>query len=129
MQTSFEIRERLNGVQATNAAAGAGPAKPEALVEDAETSVASDATLTEVSAPGVFGLVELILKDRPRLERIIHDPSLSAELIPRFLAAALMGFTLFGVTLAIVLAAVGVEVKLHSVAGVLEGESLLLIDF
>ncbi|MBI3863237.1 MAG: hypothetical protein HY290_15205 [Planctomycetia bacterium] len=123
MQTSIEIRERLAGVHTTQPVPEPGADEP---VEPASAGAAGcgDNVLTEVTAPSAFELVELILKDRPRLERIIHDPSQSADLIPRFLAVALVGFTLFGVTLAIVISAVGVHVKLNSVADVLNADVL-----
>ncbi len=129
MRTSFEIRERLTSVSETNAALDAYPAVMAQPAPDAASPFAQENVLTKVAAPGLLELVELILKDRPRLERIIHDPSLSAELIPRFLAAALVGFTLFGATLAIVIAAVGVQVNLGSIADVLNDTSPTLIEF
>jgi hypothetical protein len=137
MQTTFEIRERLASVRETKTTPdltqpataepvreATGPARP-----DTVSPVAPDAVLTEVSAPGLLQLVEMLLKDRPRLEHIIHDPSLSAELIPRFLAVALVAFTLFGTALAIVIAAVGVHVNLSAIADVLNGKSPALIEF
>ncbi len=82
-----------------------------------------------VASPKMLALVELILKDRPRLERVIRDPALAAELIPRFLAVSLVGFTLFGVTMALVIHAVGVRLHLASMKEVLEGTSASLIQF
>jgi len=52
---------------------------------------------------GVFSLVELMLKDRPRVDQLVRIAALQAELIPRFLAAALGGFTVFGVVLTLLL--------------------------
>lgn len=129
MQTSLEIRERLAGVHASAAAPDGDPLQ-DLPDEPLPAALAlTDEVLSEVSAPGSFGLVELILKDRPRLERIIHDPSLSAELIPRFLAIALVAFTLFGATLAIVIAAMGVRMNLTSIADVLNGAAPGLFEF
>jgi hypothetical protein len=82
-----------------------------------------------VSSPRLLELVELILKDRPRLERVIRDPSLAAELIPKFLAVSLVGFTLFGVAMALVIHAVGVRLELASMKAVLEGSAQGLIQF
>src|SRR5262245_14139819 len=59
-----------------------------------------------VAAPNFLDLVELILKDRPRLERVIRDPSLAAQLIPGFLAVSLVGVRVFGVAK---------EVTVHSI--------------
>jgi len=131
MLTSCEIREHLNGLNATG---DRGPGTGDrniatALPDDADPSLATGSVLTQVGAPSLLELLELILKDRPRLERIIHDPSLSAELLPRLLAVALIGFTLFGSTLAIIIAAVGVQVHLAAVADVLNGTVPRLIEF
>src|SRR4051794_5393950 len=50
-----------------------------------------------------FDLVELLLKNRPGLHRLLRDRSGHAELLPRLLAIALVGFVLFGVTMSLVL--------------------------
>lgn len=78
---------------------------------------------------GLLSLVELVLKDRPRLEWTIRDASLSAELIPRFLAIALIGFTLFGVAAAVVIGSVGVWPELTSIRDRLAGAGHGLIEF
>jgi hypothetical protein len=85
--------------------------------------------LESVAAPRVLDLVEMILKDRPRLERVIRDPSLAGELVPRFLAISLLGFTLFGVALALVMHSIGVQPALASIADILEGRQATLIRF
>src|SRR5580765_4385288 len=102
MLTSCEIREHLNGMHATGDQ-GPGTGDQDAATaspDDADPSLATGSVLMQVGAPTVLELLELILKDRPRLERIIHDPSLSAELLPRLLAIALIAITLLGATLA-----------------------------
>jgi hypothetical protein len=85
--------------------------------------------LEPVESPGLSDVIELILKDRPALERIIRDPLLAAELIPRFLASALIGFTLFGVVMALVVHSVGMHVELAPIKGVIEGTAPTLIRF
>jgi hypothetical protein len=98
-----------------------------------ETGVSDPAiekdVLQPVASPTLLELVELILKDRPRLERVIRDPSLAVELIPRFLAVSLVGFTLFGVVMALVIHALGVRLQLASMKSVLEGTAAGLIQF
>ena len=42
-------------------------------------------------------LVELMLKDRPRLDSLIRDEVHAPELIPRLLAVALIGYAVFGI--------------------------------
>jgi hypothetical protein len=54
----------------------------------------------EISA---FGLVEMMLKDRTRLHDLMRDPKQQADLIPRFLAIALLGFVVFGIAVTVVL--------------------------
>src|SRR5262249_18996476 len=53
------------------------------------------------------GLVELMLKDRARLDEAMREESRQAELIPRFLAIALAGFTIYGIAATVVLNASG----------------------
>ena len=96
--------------------------------DGAAEPIAAD-VLEPAIAPGLGDLVELILKDRPRLERIIRDPALAAEAIPSFLAIALAGFTLFGIATAIILRSVGIQVELGRVADVLSGAAPSLIAF
>ena len=52
---------------------------------------------TPAEDPRTTGLVELMLKDRRRLDALIRDEASPPELIPRLLAVALLGFTIFGV--------------------------------
>jgi len=114
MQIASEIHERPNSVPSTN-------------VEQTPAAVAP--VHTAVTAPRLFDLVELILKDRPQLERIIRDSSLAGELIPRFLAISLVGFTFFGISLAFMIAAMGVRIDLVSIKSILEGTAPKLMSF
>jgi hypothetical protein len=137
MPNTVEIRERLASIcekpvppsSDETAFAGPQPDCPRSPTADFGTTIEADSMLTPVKSPGLFQLIELILKDRPQLERIIHAPSLSAELIPRFLAIALIAFTLFGTTLAIVISAVGMRIHLNPIVAVLEGHAPTLIEF
>src|SRR5688572_8589057 len=70
---------------------------------------------------GVMGIVELILKRRERLDRLIREPALAPQLVPRFLAIALAGFVLYGVAMAIVLGAARVWPHLTALPAVLQG--------
>lgn len=65
--------------------------------------------------PGAMGIVELILKDRPRLHRVIRDPRSHADVIPRFLAISLVGFAFYGVAMSVVLHSSGLWPKLADV--------------
>ena len=51
----------------------------------------------------MLGLVELLLKDPERLDALNRQETRQAELMPRFLAIALASFTLFGVSLLLIL--------------------------
>lgn len=125
MSTTSDIRERLTSLQASH--------RMESDVTCSSANLAAVAELSEgnpleaMGPPGLLEIVESILKDRPRLERIIGDPSLSAELIPRFLAVSLIGFTLFGVALAILVEAIGLRVELAPVREALEGTRALIL--
>ena len=52
--------------------------------------------------PRTIDLVELMLKDRRRLDAFIRDEGHAPELIPRLLAVALVGFTIFGVAATVI---------------------------
>jgi hypothetical protein len=69
----------------------------------------------------LFGLIELILKDRPRLEVAIRQRTWQPTLIPRLLAISLAAFVLFGVAMAIVMSASGLAIELTAVEVALNG--------
>jgi hypothetical protein len=48
-------------------------------------------------------LVELMLKDRRRLDLFIRDETHAPELIPRLLAVSLLGFTIFGIAATLII--------------------------
>ncbi len=48
-------------------------------------------------------LVELMLKDQRRLDGLIREESRAPDLIPRLLAIALVGFTIFGIAATLIL--------------------------
>lgn len=97
----------------------------DAGIQEAALSDADD-TFLPVEVPHVMGLIELILKDRQRLNRLIRDPEISIELLPRFLAIALAGFTLFGVAASLVIASFHVWPTLAQVSLALSGGSPLI---
>jgi hypothetical protein len=55
------------------------------------------ATGLPVDHPRMAGLVDLLLKDGRHLDAMLRDEALAPDLIPRLLAIALTGFTIFGV--------------------------------
>ena len=66
----------------------------------------------------VPGLVELILKNRPRLEWLIRDQEVQSTLVPRLLLISLCSFLLFGVAIAVTLDAAGVWPHLTALSDV-----------
>lgn len=77
----------------------------------------------------VATIIELVLKYPARLNRLIRDTALQAELVPRFLAIELASTTLFGIVLSIVLASAGVWPQLHPVESFLKGDTHSLVKF
>ncbi len=84
-------------------------AKPQA----AEGTTAESIELTPVEETvdprdlSVLAIIELLLKDRWRLYRLLRAPTAPAVLLPRLLGIALAGFILFGVTMALVMSTAG----------------------
>jgi hypothetical protein len=75
--------------------------------------------IEELDDPRTFsalGIVELLLKDRWRLYRLLRVPSAPTVLLPRLLGIALAGYILFGVTMSIVMSAAGIWPSLTSIA-------------
>lgn len=99
------------GVCDPAATIGAGePASRSPGAEFGENSNAPDESLWDTeqfASLGPLEIIELVLKDPARLNRIIRDVALQPALIPRILAIELVAFTAFGVTLAVVLGALG----------------------
>ena len=92
----------------------------ENVVEEVAVETAGPQTL--------MGIVELILKQRPTLDKLIRDPSRQRELMTRFLTISLIGFTFFGIAMALVLTTTGVWPQLASIESVLQ-DGGSLIDF
>src|SRR4051812_28373922 len=62
-----------------------------------------DADFNEGRTINTLGLVELLLKNRQGLHRLLRRHAAHAQLLPRLLAISLTGFVLFGVTMSLVL--------------------------
>ena len=76
-----------------------------------------------------LALVELILKDPARLDRLIREPARQVELLPRFMAISLIGFTFFGLAMALVLSTSTVWPKLFAMDAVLAGREAVPLRF
>jgi hypothetical protein len=70
---------------------------------------------------GLLDLIELILKRRTRLEQIVRDRSLQSMVLPKLLAISILGFVLFGVSLALVFTASGEWPRLVPATDILAG--------
>ena len=84
-----------------------------------------------VDAPGggPLSLLELILKDPVRLDRLIRQPERQVELLPRLLAISLVGFIFFGVAMSLVLSASTVWPHLLPIDAVLTGKQETVLRF
>ena len=78
---------------------------------------------------GILGLIELILKRRNTLDRLVRDPSLQPVLLPRFLAISLIGFVFFGVALSLVFTSSHAWPELVAMANRLRGATDSLVTF
>lgn len=62
-----------------------------------------DESPTAIDDRSTTGLVELMLKHPDHVDRLTRDETRQAELIPRFLAVSLVGFTIFGIAATVML--------------------------
>lgn len=88
---------------------------------DDDESGDAESTLT------LFNIVELLLKNPRRLNRIARSAESQGELVPRLLLIGVAGFVLFGLGLAVLFSAAGVWPELQPVARWLETSRLNLI--
>lgn len=104
--------------------------EPERLEEFPATESPKPLTARDLST---LGLIELILKDRTRLDQAIRDAGVRRSLVPKFLMIALLSFLLFGVCLAIMLNAAGVWPELTAMKTVFDaaeaGEKVSFLKF
>lgn len=78
---------------------------------------------------GLLSLVEMILKHPKSLEALVRRPEKQASLVPRLLAISLTSFTLYGITMAIVIGASGLNIELREMKDVLDrGGPLILMQ-
>src|SRR5207253_4388157 len=92
------------------------------------TASIDDVRPVDASEIQTFGLVELLLKNRRRLHRILRDPATHAVVLPRLLAIALMGFVLFGITMSLVLTVANRWPSLTPIATWLEAPTSRLLS-
>jgi hypothetical protein len=83
----------------------------------------------DVHSLSTIALVELLLKDRWRLYRLLRVSAASAVMLPRLLGIALAGYVLFGVTMSVVMAAAGTWPALTSIAAWIDSPATAPIAF
>lgn len=106
-------------------------AKPQAAdvarVEEIELTAVGETD--DPRAFSTMAIVELLLKDRWRLYRLLRVPAAPAVLLPRLLGIALAGYILFGVTMSIVMSAAGTWPALTSIAAWLDSPTVVPLTF
>ena len=108
------------------------PDLPEDSVNNSSTSSYQKGVEGDVEEPigrGPLALLELILKDPRRLDRLIREPAEQPELLFRLLAVCLVGFTFFGVSMSLVLSTTLVWPQLSAIDQVLASTHGSLIRF
>jgi hypothetical protein len=99
------------------------------VVTASVTSVSPVCASEPVSKTGMFHLIELILKRRDQLDVLIRESSLQPQLMPRFLAIALLGFVFFGLALSLVFTTSGQWPRLVAIRDLLTGEVGSVVAF
>jgi hypothetical protein len=103
---------------------------PQTIPVTASESIRSTTLARENLAPtSLLGLVELILKRRDQLEKLIRQPSLQSRLLPRFLAISLIGFVFFGVSLSLVFSSAREWPRLTALREVASGTTSSFVTF
>jgi hypothetical protein len=70
------------------------------VITDIDTADVELPTTADIT---MFRLVELVLKNRRGLHRVLRNPAAHPALLPRLLAVAVTGFLLFGIVMSLVL--------------------------
>ncbi|HZN33658.1 MAG TPA: hypothetical protein VFB80_07555 [Pirellulaceae bacterium] len=117
--TTVQVSSRLHRIAEANSPCDGGP----------ELEISDEPAGEEPLRTGLIDLVELILKRRESLERLIRQPALQAQLVPKFLTISLLGFVFFGVALALVFTAAGMWPRLFAIDDVVAGEATRIAAF
>lgn len=76
-----------------------------------------------------IGLIELLLKNQPRLHKLLRVPTLQAAYLPKLLGISLAGFLLFGVAMSLVLTVARTWPELTAISIWLKSSKHPLLDF
>jgi hypothetical protein len=99
-----------------------------AKARESETTI-DDANFSDGMKINTLNLVELLLKNRQGLHRLLRHQASHAGLLPRLLAISLTGFVLFGVTMSLVLTVANRWPSLTAIATVIDQPTQKLISF
>src|SRR5215213_2542086 len=95
-----------------------------------ESAIAiEDADLNDPRRINTLWLVELLLKNRGGLHRLLRRQAAQAGLLPRLLAISITGFVLFGVTMSLVLTVANRWPSLTPIATMIDHPAQRLISF
>src|SRR5262245_49286483 len=72
-------------------------------VEESSPGATADRDVTGADGQTTLGLVELLLKDPARVDRLNREPARQRELFPRFLLVAEASYLVFGLVLVLLL--------------------------
>ena len=104
----------------------ASTATSDPLMTEAQREVFVEPATDPVEVSSFLSLVEVILKAPRSLDAFIRRPHAQPALVPRLLAISLTSFTLFAVTMAIVISASGMSIELRPMEDVLRGGGPLI---
>ena len=110
MQTTEQllgVRRRLRDSTLRTPAAGATGLGDEQFCAVEVVEAPASPRPIEPGELTMLTLLELVLKDRPRLYQALRLPAATPRLLPRLLAISLTGFVLYGVAMSLVFTATG----------------------
>ncbi len=125
---AFDLLHKSTGGSSAGVSGDCGLPEPDHF-ETEDRSLVNTPTPVDPGQNGPAGLLELILKAPEQLDQLIRDPSRQAELLPRFLAIALIGFTFFGVAMSLVLSTSSVWPKLFPMEAYIAGREVTPLLF
>ena len=76
-----------------------------------------------------IGLIDLLLKNQPRLHKLLRIPTLQVTFLPKLLGISLAGFLLFGVAMSLVLTVAHTWPELTAISTWLKSPKHPLVDF
>src|SRR4051812_3320198 len=124
----YATRVRSRQLLDSEAAICQGYDTESANARESEVTI-DDADIGDGTKINTLNLVELLLKNRQGLHRLLRRQAAHAGLLPRLLAISLTGFVLFGVTMSLVLTVANRWPSLTAIATVIDQPTHKLISF